>query len=136
MKKNALMIVLLLCALMLTACGGGNIRHVMPTIGPSDLYDGSEIEEAMDIVLDHFQKEFDGCTLTRLEYDEAAVREELMGWAAQYNEGQAIVLLSDFDVAPFGASESLNANDTYRNWKWILTRSGAGEWTLRTWGYG
>ena len=29
-----------------------------------------------------------------------------------------------------------NLKDILHNWKWILTRSGAGEWTLRTWGYG
>ena len=135
MRKTA-WIALLLCALVLTACGGGNVRRVMPVIGPSELYTDREIEEAVDIVLDYFRGEFEGCTLTRLEYDETAVREELLGWAEQYDEGQAIVLLSDFEVAPFGACESLNPGDTYRNWKWILTRTGGGKWTLRTWGYG
>ncbi len=136
MKRITVLLTLLLCLVLLTACGGGNIRHVVPAIGPSGLYTGAEIEEAMDIVLDHFKKEFDGCTLTRLEYDESAVRDEQMGWAAQYNEGQAIVLLSDFDVDGSGGDGSLNPNDTYRNWQWILTRTGDGEWTLRTWGYG
>lgn len=136
MKKRIAIISLFLCVLLLTACGGGNIRHVMPAIGPSDLYTGAEIEDAMDIVLDYFKKEFDGCTLTRLEYDETAVWDGLMGWAAQYHEGQAIVLLSDFDVDSSGGDGSLNPGDTYRNWKWILTRTGSGKWTLRTWGYG
>ena len=134
MKKRIVIISLLLC-LLLTACGGGKVR-TMPVIGPSELYTDREIGKAMDIVADYFKKEFDGCTLIRLEYDEAAVRDELMGWADQYDEGQAIVLLSDFEVAHFGASPSLNSGDTYRNWKWILTRTGAGEWQLRTWGYG
>lgn len=134
MKKRIVIISLLLCFL-LTACGGGKVR-TMPVIGPSELYTDREIGKAMDIVADYFKKEFDGCTLIRLEYDEAAVRDELMGWADQYDEGQAIVLLSDFEVDSSGGDGSLNPNDTYRNWKWILTRTGAGEWQLRTWGYG
>ena len=134
MKKRIVIVSLLLC-LLLTACGGGKVR-TMPVIGPSELYSDREIEAAMNIVADYFKKEFDGCTLIRLEYDEAAVRDELMGWADQYDEGQAIVLLSDFEVDSSGGDGSLNPNDTYRNWKWILTRTGAGEWQLRTWGYG
>ena len=131
--KRIVIVSLLLC-LLLTACGG-KIR-TMPAIGPSELYSDREIEDAMNIVVDYFKKEFDGCTLTRLEYDEAAVRDEMMGWAAQYDEGQAIVLLSDFDVDSSGGDGGLNPGDTYRNWKWILTRTGEGKWTLRTWGYG
>ena len=129
------MIALLLCVLLLTGCGG-NTRHVMPVVGPSELFTDAEIEEAVDIVLRYFRKEFEGCTLTRLEYDETAVRDEMPEWAEQYGESQAIVLLSDFEVAPYGASPSLNPGDTYRNWKWILTRSGGEGWVLRTWGYG
>lgn len=136
MNKIRMLAFLMLWAVLLSACGGGNIRQVMPAIGPSELYTGSEIEDAMDIVLDFFKKEYDGCTMTRLEYDEAEVRDAQMGWAEQYGEDQAIVLLSDFDVDSSGGDGSLNPNSTYENWKWILTRSGNGAWTLRTWGYG
>ena len=125
----------LLCAVLLAGCSGGKIQ-TMPAIGPSDLYTGAEIEKAMDIVMGYFQKKFDGCTLTRLEYDEAAVREELPGWASQYDDAQAIVLLSDFYVSPNGGDGSLNTDETYRNWKWVLTRTGNGNWKLQTWGYG
>ena len=135
MKRICNFLTVLLCGLLLAGCGGGKVQ-TMPAIGPSDLYTGAEIEKAMDIVLGYFQKEFDGCTLTRLEYDEAAVREELPGWAAQYNDAQAIVLLSDFYVSPNGGDGSLNTDETYRNWKWVLTRTGNGNWVLQTWGYG
>ena len=135
MKRICNFLTVLLCVMLLAGCGGGKVQ-TMPAIGPSDLYTGAEIEKAMDIVLGYFRKEFDGCTLTRLEYDEAAVREELPGWAAQYDEAQAIVLLSDFYVSPNGGDGSLNTDETYRNWKWVLTRTGSGNWKLQTWGYG
>ena len=136
MKKMRLFGFLLLLAVMLTACGGGNVRHVKPVIGPSELYSDSEILAAMDIAVAQFKREFDGCTLTRLEYDEDRVRDEQAGWAEQYGTDEAIVLLSDFDVDGSGGDGSLNPNDTYRSWKWVLTRSDGGAWTLRTWGYG
>ena len=135
MKRICNFLTVLLIVLLLTACGG-NIRHVVPVIGPSDLYEEAEIEEAMDIVLSYFQKEFGGCTLTRLEYDETRVRDVQLGWAEQYGEEQALVLLSDFDVDESGGDGSLNPGDTYRNWQWVLTRTDGGTWVLRTWGYG
>lgn len=129
------MTALILCVLLLAGCGG-NIRHVMPAIGPSELFTDDEIEAAMDVVLAYFQKEFEGCTLTELQYDEAAVRDEMVAWAIEYGENQAIVLISSFDVDHTGGNGSLNPGETYRNWKWILTRSGGEGWELRTWGYG
>ena len=135
MKKIKVFLMLILCLALLTACGGGRVK-AMPVIGPSELYTEAEIKDAMEIVLGYFEKEFDGCTMTRLEYDEQKVREEMVGWAEQYDAGQAIVLLSDFDVDASGGDGSLNPNDTYRNWKWILTRTGNGKWVLQTWGYG
>ena len=57
-------------------------------------------------------------------------------WARQYGADEAIVLLSDFSVSRFGGDGSLDPNENYINWKWILTRSDGGAWELRTWGYG
>jgi hypothetical protein len=135
MKKIKVFLSLVLCLVLLSACGGGRVQ-AKPVIGTSELYTDAEIQDAMKIVLGYFKKEFDGCTLTRLEYDEPEVRDEMMGWASQYDAGQAIVLLSDFEVDASGGDGSLNPDSTYRNWKWILTRTGNGKWVLQTWGYG
>ena len=90
----------------------------------------------MDTVIDHFKKEFEGCTLTRLEYDESRVESAQSEWAAQYDADQAIVLISEFDVDSSGGDGSLNPDSTYRNWQWVLVRNGSGAWELKTWGYG
>ena len=68
MKKCRWIALCLLLALLPAACGG-DVRHAELAVGPSELYTDAEIGDAMDVVLDHFRKEFDGCTLTWLGYD-------------------------------------------------------------------
>lgn len=127
---------LLLCVLLLSACGGGDVSGAGRQVGNSELYAKGEIARAMDAAEKHFKAEFDGCKLLNLRYDEDKTRAEAAEWAVQYEADEAIVLLSDFEVDSSGSDGSLNPNDTYRNWKWVLTRSEKGAWELRTWGYG
>ena len=136
MKKIKVFLSLMLCLVLLTACGGGNISEVGRQMGESAHYSKAEIARAMDQVDDHFRNEFDGCKLLNLRYDEEKTLAEAEEWAAQYGADEAIVLLSDFEVDSSGGDGSLNPDSTYRNWKWILTRSGNGAWELKTWGYG
>lgn len=125
---------LLICICFLAGCGGGDVSEVGRRIGACDRYPEEEIARAMDQVEAYFKAEFDGCKLLRLDYDEDETLDEARGWSEQYG-AEAIVLMSDFYVSPNGGDGSLNQNETYRNWKWILTRQGSG-WELRTWGYG
>ena len=136
MKKIKVFLSLMLCLVLLTACGGGNISEVGRQMGESAHYSKAEIARAMDQVEDHFRNEFDGCKLLNLRYDEEKTLAEAEEWAAQYGADEAIVLLSDFEVDSSGGDGSLNPDSTYRNWKWILVRSGNGAWELKTWGYG
>lgn len=126
---------LLAFCLILTACGG-NIRSTERIYAASMYHTADEIESAMDIALNYFAKEFDGCTMTSIRYEASRNGLAASEWAAEYGDTQGIVLISDFTVGPSGGDGSLNPNDTYYNWQWILTRSGDGKWILRTWGYG
>ena len=136
MKKIKVFLSLMLCLVLLTACGGGNISEVGRQMGESAHYSKAEIARAMDRVEDHFRNEFDGCKLLNLRYDEEKTRAEAEEWAAQYGADEAIVLLSDFEVDSSGGDGSLNTDSTYRDWKWVLTRNEKGAWELKTWGYG
>ena len=136
MKKIKVLLSLMLCLLLLTACGGGDVRGAGRQMGESAPFSRAEIAHAMDQVEDHFRKEFDGCKLLNLRYDEEKTRAEAEEWAAQYGADEAIVLLSDFEVDSSGGDGSLNPDSTYRNWKWVLTRNEKGAWELKTWGYG
>ena len=133
--KKIVSLLLVLC-LLLTGCGGGNISGVQVAIGESACFTREEIEQAMDVAMDYFRREFDGCTMTAIRYDESKSYAQSLEWAQTYGTEEAIVLYSDFDVDASGGDGSLNPNSTYRNWQWVLTRNGGGKWNLRTWGYG
>ena len=135
MKRMICMVFLLV--FLLTGCGkGGNVSEVQVITGESAIFTRQEIEEAMEAAMDYFRKEFDGCTMTKISYDEERSRKAAMEWARQYGADEAIVLYSSFDVGASGVDGSLNPNSTYNNWQWVLTRDAGGEWVLRTWGYG
>jgi hypothetical protein len=133
--KKIVSLLLVLC-LLLTGCGGGNISGVQVAIGESASFTREEIEQAMDVAMDYFRREFDGCTMTAIRYDESKSYAQSLEWAQTYGTEEAIVLYSDFDVDASGGDGSLNPNSTYRNWQWVMTRNGGGKWNLRTWGYG
>lgn len=136
MKRVTLFtIILLSLALLLSGCmERGNVNYVHKTVGESTVYTMVEIEDAMDVVIRHFRREFEGCTLIHLYYEEDTARNQ--AWAENYGDDQGIILLSSFETGPDSAGMGLNDNDTYNGWSWILTRDKGGNWNLRTWGYG
>lgn len=135
MKKWMILCISLL-AFFLSGCGGGNASEVQVITGKSALFTEGEIEDAMEAAMNHFRKEFDGCTMTKIEYIESKSEPAAREWAQQYGADEAIVLYSVFDVDASGGDGSLNPNSTYSNWQWILTRNKGEDWVLRTWGYG
>ena len=56
MKKIKVLLSLVLCLVLLTACGGGDVRNVKRNPGESQVYSEGEINFAMNEVLDFFQK--------------------------------------------------------------------------------
>ena len=138
MKKKVLlaavlMVVVAFAAVRLFDCRG-DIRGVERIVGQSSIYTEAEIQAAMDVVQQHFRKNFEGCKLLRIEYDEGKTLTERYYRSEQYGVERTIVLESDVYVG-FDADGSLNPDYTYNDWKWILTDEGDG-WVLRTAGYG
>lgn len=139
MKKSNIIILLLialLAAVIFLSRQGGDVRIVRRDIGESQKYTQEDIESAMDVVEHRFKKEFDGCTLISLTYDETRSDRSADGWKENYGADEAIVLLSRFYVDKSGGDGSLNPESYYDNWQWILTRNAGGKWQLQTWGYG
>ena len=114
---------------------GGDISNVKRTIAASEVYSEQDINDAMNIVSKSFQRDFKGCTLTDLWYEEDISVSASDEWARQYDADEAIVLLSNFDVDSSGGDGSLNPNSTYTDWQWILVRNKGDGWKLKTWGY-
>ena len=130
MKKYGML--LLVLVLLLTACGGGDVSETGRQIRESERYSESEIAAAMDVVEKHFQKNFDGCKLHNIVYDEDATARKTELAMEQYGEN-TIILLTDFYVEDAGDG-SLNPGQTYTSYEWTMVKTFFG-WELKDSGY-
>ena len=124
----------LLCVMSLVGCGG-NAKNVKITEYTSEKYSNDEIKDAIDVAIDYFTKEFEGCTLTEITYLGDDENDDWQEFADRNNAADVIVLVSSFDVDASGGDGSLNPNCTYTNWKWILVRTDGGKWKHVDHGY-
>lgn len=134
--KRVLACALLCFALFaLTACGGGDVGEVGILEVDSEIYTSAELEKGVNTVLDYFQKEFDGCKLSDLEYVGDERNRDFIGYAERVGADEVLVFRSNFDVDERGGDGSLNPNTSYMGWLWILARTNGGEWEHVDHGY-
>ena len=85
-----------------------------------------------------FAKDFKGCTLAGLRYDEDVENrfaEEIEKYHKENNQ-ELIVVLSSFDTDEKGGDGGFNPNDTYANWQWYLVKTADKKsWEIINWGY-
>lgn len=143
MKKIVSLICLMLVMFSLVACKQvGKTNSISVNIEKSNKFSEEEINNAVSCVKKKF-KDFKGCTLTNLWYDEEKSNDFIKGYLSNgkgsvngVKPENVIVLLSNFDVDSSGGDGSLNPNSTYSNWNWILIRdSKTGNWRCDDWGY-
>ena len=135
MKKVIAFVVVLVCMLSLTACGG-NVENAKITDYSSEVYSDAEIESAIDVAIKYFKKNFDGCTLTEITYSGDDELDDAQEWADRNNADDVIVLVSTFEVDASGGDGSLEPNSTYTDYEWILVRTNGGKWKHVDHGYG
>ena len=134
MKKLIALVLALVCVIGLVACGG-NVKNVKITDYSSEIYSDAEIENAINVAINYFERNFEGCTLTEITY---LGDDELDNWqefAERNNADDVMVLVSSFNVGASGGDGSLNPNSTYTNWKWVLVRTNDGKWEHVDHGY-
>ena len=116
----------------------GNVSNVNRVVGNSAFYSESLINEAFDVIEKKFAKDFKGCTLTELRYDEDVENrfsEEIEKYHKENNQ-DLIVVLSTFDTDEKGGDGGFNPNDTYTNWQWHLVKTANKKsWDIINWGY-
>jgi hypothetical protein len=135
MRKIAFLLSLFTLLLTLCACGG-DVSKVNVTIpNDSSLYSADEIKDAIDVAMDYFKKEFDGCTLTKITYAGDETSADFSEWAQRIDGDEVIVLVSSFDVDETGGDGSLNPGSTYTKWMWIMARQEGGKWQHVDHGY-
>ena len=135
MKRVLACIILCLTLFALTACGGGDVGVISMGDMSSEVYTPSEINSGINTVVDYFRKEFKGCSLKELAYIGDEKNNDYLDFAARNGAEEVLVFTSTFDVDESGGDGSLNPNDTYRNWKWILVRTEDGKWEHVDHGY-
>ena len=132
--------VILGVAIFLVLTGNrGNVSNVHRVVGYSALYDETSINEAFDVIEKKFAKDFEGCTLTELRYDEDVENrftEEIEKYHKENNQ-ELIVVLSTFDTDEKGGDGGFNPNDTYADWQWHLVKTADKKsWEIINWGSG
>ncbi len=143
MKKLIYALCVILLIFSLEACSqAGKTSQAAVSIEKSDKFTEQEINDAVSRVKEKF-KDFKGCTLTRLWYDEEKSNSFIKGYMSNgkgsvngVKAENVIVLLSDFKVDSSGHEGGFNPNSTYSDWNWILIRdSKTDSWRVDDWGY-
>ena len=116
----------------------GNVSNVNRVVDSSALYSEKSINKAFDVIEKKFAKDFEGCILTELRYDEdveSRFEEEIEKYHKENNQ-DLIVVLSTFDTDEKGGDGGFNPNDTYTNWQWYLVKTADKKsWEIINWGY-
>ena len=142
-KKNiiaicAALVILGMAIVLVLTENRGNVSNVNRVVGYSALYGENSINEAFDVIEKKFAKDFEGCTLTELCYDEDVENrfaEEIEKYRKENNQ-ELIVVLSTFDTDEKGGDGGFNPNDTYADWQWHLVKTADKKsWEIINWGY-
>lgn len=149
MGKKRLIVGLVIITIMIsfTGCREANVKNVVREIGSSSRYTEDDINQAMDEVVREFRTKFKGCTLTKLWYVEDNTKNgededgtddtDYAGQKASPYGSQGLIILSEFTVDKNGDAEhTLNPNDTYSGWKWIMKKDTDGNWIVKDNGLG
>lgn len=104
-------------------------------LGESAVYTESQLEEAINLILDSFEADFEQCTLQEIEYDEEySFSQEEMN-KEMFQVDNAVVFKSTFVVDDNYMNGPLNAGQTYEDYEWILNMDADGNWSILTSGY-
>ena len=139
MKKKRIWVIMIVAAVLIAAGIGlfsgsrGDVSQVQRSIGESQKYTEAEISAAMDAVEDYFEKEFEGCILLELSYDETS-DDRSEAWAQKYGFDRVMVLISQFYVTS-DAEPCWNFEETYGNFMWIMREDQNGNWEHIDHGY-
>lgn len=137
LRRVCMLCVSVIMALSLCACsreGKTTDCNIIPI--KSEIYTQKDYDEACQVVFNYF-KEFTGCNMTEIKYAGDDSEDAMKEWAEEYGVDEVIILESNFDTDSKGGGDgSLNPNDKYTGWQWILARDKKGKWQHKDHGYG
>lgn len=121
MKKITAIVLLMAMVFSLAGCG----NSVSIGAFSSKYFNGDDYDAAVQEVMTYF-KGFEGCTLKKIGYagdEEVKAEAESRGLAPE----QVMVLVSTFTTDGENHENGLEPNNTYEDYKWILTRNSSAE---------
>lgn len=133
MKKLTAIILSLVFVLSLAGCAGRTNDVEITEWTPSQMYTDEEIKAAIDEVCTDF-RHWKDCTLDTITYAGDDVSAAHIDWAARNGCDESLVLVSSFTTGS-KPEESMEPNETYTGWKWILVRKEGGDWSHVDHGY-
>ena len=114
----------------------GDVSNVEIIPMESEIYSNEEINSAINVILERFKENYNGCSLLEIEYIGDEKNDEYIDWAERNNKSEVIVFISDFKVAPNAGDGILNSDSEYKGYSWILVRNENENWTYADCGYG
>lgn len=146
MKTISRPAMLLMGAVLLLALGVclvfGRADHAVVACGPSEKFSDAELHAAVRCAKSSFIREFSGCELLKVCYDEDEAQRVIDGYlhhgpgkGTETGEENLLVLFLDFKTGE-RASPALNQNVVYYQYGATLLRDRAdGPWKVVEWGY-
>ena len=135
-KRISILVIGIAVIVGLCACSGqGKTSDCKIVPIESEIYTQEDYEEACGVVFDYF-KGFSGCNMTEVKYAGDDSKDSMEEWAKEYGVDEVIILESEFTTNSKGGDGSLDPNDTYTGWQWILARDKGGKWKHKDHGYG
>ncbi|MBQ6899418.1 MAG: M56 family metallopeptidase [Firmicutes bacterium] len=93
-------------------------------------YTPEEIESAITVVEQYFERHFAGCKIESIDYAGNLITDNRRKFHEATPDDELIVLLSSIYVGPDGANELHSPGSTY-NLKWFLVRNSSSDWILK-----
>ena len=120
----------------------GRVSDCEVIIGESKIFTETEIERAVAAVKTKF-RDFEGCTLLTLEYDEEYRNEQVRHYMETgkganngVTEENVIIFKSSFYAQDPKGDSGLTDDLEYRGWSWTAIRSSENSrWKVDDWGY-
>ena len=113
----------------------GDVSNVKIISMESEIYSTEEINNAIDVILEEFEENYNGCSLLEIEYIGDENNDVYRDWAIRNNKSEVIVFISNFKVDSNGGNGVLNPNSEYDGYNWILARNENENWKYVDGGY-
>ena len=129
MKKNLLVITLLVIITLVGCQKAGESKNAEIDLGESKVYSQEDREKAVEAIKKEF-KEFKNCEMTKIWYDES---DEYAGSVIE--DGKTIVFYSNFKTGDVDDQSGFSKNSEEERWSWTLEReSKDGDWEVTNYG--